>query len=73
LAHNNRFHEVAIMTVQLSDGGRLELGEGQSVVRFDRQGQVVEVLRPGDSCYGYWLGLLRPGPKEERESGGDQI
>jgi hypothetical protein len=46
------------------------MGEGQSVVRLDRQGQVVEALRPGDSCYGYWLGLVRPGQDEERASGG---
>jgi len=56
------------MTVRLSDGGRLELGEGQSVVRLDRHGQVVEVLRPGDSCYGYWIGLVRP-ERNEMEGG----
>jgi hypothetical protein len=48
------------MVVRLSDGGKLEIGEGQSVVRLDRHGQVIEILRPGDSCYGYWLGLVRP-------------
>jgi hypothetical protein len=48
------------------------MGEGQSVVRLDRRGQVIEVLRPGDSCYGYWLGLVRPGPNEDRESGGQE-
>jgi hypothetical protein len=57
------------MVVRLSDGGKLELGEGQSVVRLDRRGQVIEVLRPGDSCYWYWLGLVRPGHAEKRESG----
>jgi len=35
------------MVVRLSDGGMLELGEGQSVVRRDQRGQVIEVLRPG--------------------------
>jgi hypothetical protein len=54
------------MVVRLSDGGRLELGEDQSVVRVDRRGRVVEVLRPSDPGYGLWLGLLRPA-KEERE------
>lgn len=54
------------MVVRLSDGGRLELGEGQSVVRFDQRGKVIEVLRPGDSCHAYWLSLVRPGP-----AGGD--
>jgi hypothetical protein len=56
--------------VRLSDGGRLELGEGQSVVRFDRHGQVVELLRPGDSCYGYRLSLVQPVPDEERAGKG---
>jgi hypothetical protein len=59
------------MVVRLSDGGKLELGKGQSVVRLDRQGQVIEILRPGDSCYGHWLGLVRPGQKEEQPGGDD--
>ena len=49
-----------IMVVRLSDGGRLELGEGLSVVRLDRRGKIVEVVRPGDSCYGYSSGNRQP-------------
>ncbi|HUY32035.1 MAG TPA: hypothetical protein VMV69_04580 [Pirellulales bacterium] len=57
------------MVVRLSGGGWLEMGEGQSVVRLDRRGQVVEVVRPGDSCYGYWLSL-GPAPVSDEQTSG---
>jgi hypothetical protein len=47
------------------------MGKGQSVVRLDRRGQIVEVVRPGDPGYGHWLGMVRPGPQEEQESDED--
>ena len=50
------------MVVRLSDGGRLEMGEGQWVLRLDRRGRVVEVLRRGDPGYSHWVSLVRPGP-----------
>ena len=42
----------------------------QSIVRLDRRGQVVEVVRRGDPRYGHWFGLVLPGTDEERSSGG---
>ena len=73
--HLNRKLDAAEMVVRLSDGGTLKLGEGNSVVRHDRRGQIVEVLRLGDSCYRYWLGLVRPGQNEKEGDGpeSDQI
>jgi len=46
------------MAVKLSDGGHLAKKADGSIVRFDKKGRVVETLAPGDTGYGYWLGLV---------------
>jgi hypothetical protein len=46
------------MMANLSDGGRMELQPDGSIVRFDGRGKPVETMKPGESVYGYWLGLV---------------
>jgi hypothetical protein len=46
------------MMVELSDGGRLELQSDGSIVRLDNRNRPVETVKPGDSLYGYWIGLV---------------
>ena len=61
--------------VPLSDGGRLVLRDDESIVRLDRHGEVVEVVRSGDIEYRYWRDLVeRYGvvDRDSRGSGGQE-
>lgn len=48
------------MAVKLTDGGHLAKMADGRIIRFDKSGEPVETLRPGDDRYGFWLGLLYP-------------
>ena len=44
--------------LKLTDGGHLAKMADGRIIRFDRAGNRVEELRPGDTGYGYWLDLV---------------
>ena len=44
--------------LKLTDGGHLSKMADCRIVRFDRAGNRVEELKPGDTGYGYWFGLV---------------
>ena len=48
------------MAVKLTDGGHLAKMADGRIIRFDKSGQPIETLRPGDGGYSFWLGLLYP-------------
>ena len=46
------------MAFKLADGGHLAKMADGRIIRFDKDGKQVESLKPGDSGYGYWVGLV---------------
>jgi hypothetical protein len=54
------------MAVKLSDGGHLAKLANGSIVRYDKSGTPIETLKPGDTGYGYWFGLVSR-PEDERQ------
>jgi len=46
------------MAIKLSDGGHLAKLATGTIVRFDKSGNQVESLKPGDTGYSYWFSLV---------------
>lgn len=59
------------MMLRLTDGGRLMRKADGTIVHYSAAGKPVVSLRPSDSGYSYWLGLLdaaanKPEPEGRR-------
>ena len=52
------------MMLRLTDGGRLVREANGTIVRYSAAGKPLESLRPADSGYSYWLGLLYSAAKK---------
>ena len=52
------------MMLRLTDGGRLIREADGTIVRYSAAGTPLESLRPSDSGYSYWLGLLYSAAKK---------